>query len=409
MPKLATRITDIKIRNLKPKEKPYKHAAGRGLHLLVKPDGSKHWLFRFRFEGKENSISMGRYPEVTLSSAEDKVTEAHRLIDSGTSPSENRKSIKQTRQGELANTFEAVARDWWQSHMKDKADSHKNKVIRRFELYLFPVIGKLPISDITAPELLKAIKAIEAMNILETAHRTLQTAGQVFRYAVQNGKARHDITSDLRGALPATQVTHMAAFTEPKDVAELLRAIEGFKGTFVVKSALLLSPHIFVRPGELRRMKWDDINFEEAVWKRFVTKTKLDHIVPLSKQVIELLKKLHQHSGHGEYVFPGGHSPLKPMSESAVNAALKRMGYDTQKDITGHGFRAMARTIIHERLNFPPDIIEHQLAHKVPDALGKAYNRTKFIQQRIEMMQVWSDYLDEIKAGATINPLMISV
>ena len=173
MPKLAKRITDIKIKSLKPKEKPYKQAAGRGLHLLVKPDGSKHWHFRFRFEGKENTISMGRYPEVTLSSAEDKVTEAHRLIDRGQSPSENRKNIKLTRQGELDNTFEATAREWWQSHMKDKAESHKNKVIRRFELYLFPVIGKLPISDITCPMVLKAIKAIEKLNILETAHRTV--------------------------------------------------------------------------------------------------------------------------------------------------------------------------------------------------------------------------------------------
>jgi len=286
--------------------------------------------------------------------------------------------------------------------MKNKAASHKDKVIRRFELYLFPWIGKRAISDLSAPELLDSLKRIERLNKLETAHRALQTTGQVFRYAVQTGRAVRDITSDLKGALPPSTVKHMAAFTEPTEVAGLLRAIDSFNGTITVSCALRLSPLVFTRPSELRMAKWRDIDLESGTWSYLVTKTKTDHIVPLSKQAIAILKELHPLSGHGEYVFTGGHSPLKPMSESAVNAALKRMGYDTQVDITAHGFRAMARTILHERLNIDPNIIEHQLAHKVPDTLGAAYNRTKFLEQRKVMMQQWADYLDELKAGAKI-------
>jgi integrase len=250
--------------------------------------------------------------------------------------------------------------------------------------------------------MLETLRRIEKQNKVETAHRTLQTAGQVFRYAVQTGRAIRDVTADLKGALPATTVKHMAAFTEPKDVAELLRALDAFNGSLTVQCAIKLAPLVFVRPSELRMAKWADIDLDDGSWQYLVSKTKTDHIVPLSTQAIAILHEIHPVSGHGKYVFQGGHSPLKPMSESAINAALKRMGYDTQKDITGHGFRAMARTILHERLNIDPAIIEHQLAHKVPDNLGSAYNRTKFIEQRKIMMQAWADYLDELKAGATI-------
>lgn len=225
----------------------------------------------------------------------------------------------------------------------------------------------------------------------------MQTAGQVFRYAVQTGRAIRDITYDLKGALPATTTKHMAAFTDPKDIAELLRAIDGFNGTVTVQCALKLSPLVFARPSELRQAKWSDIDLGAGEWRYVVSKTKTDHLVPLSRQAVEILKVMQPLSGHREYVFPGGHSPLRPMSEAAVNAALKRMGYDTQTQITGHGFRAMARTILHERLNVDPHIIEHQLAHTVPDNLGSAYNRTRFIEQRKAMMQQWADYLDGIK------------
>lgn len=392
------------INNAKSKEKPYKLSDEKGLYLIINATGSKLWRFDYRFLNKRKTIALGAFPDVSLIQAREKRDNARKLLanDPSIDPSEHKKAQTASKLSNAENSFEVVAREWWQSHMKNKAESHKEKVIRRFELYLFPWIGNKPISSISAPQMLEVVKRIEKLNKLETAHRTLQTAGQVFRYAVQTGRADRDVTADLKGALPASTVKHMAAFTEPQQVAELLRAIDAFNGTFTVQCALKLSPLVFTRPSELRQAKWKDIDLNNGLWQYLVSKTKTNHLVPLSKQAVTILKDLHPLSGHGEYVFQGGHSPLKPMSESAVNAALKRMGYDTQSDITGHGFRAMARTILHERLNIDPSIIEHQLAHKVPDVLGQAYNRTKFIEQRKAMMQQWADYLDELKAGATV-------
>ena len=402
MPKLAKSLTDVTVRNAKPKDKPYKLPAGRGLHLLIKPDASKFWVFRYRFEDRENTLSMGRYPDTSLAKAEEKVREAHKLLADGVNPSLHRKAEKSTKRENAANSFEVIAREWHASYMKNRAESHKNKVLRRFELYLFPWIGSKAISEITAPQLLEVVKRVEKSGKLETAHRTLQTAGQVFRYAVQTGRAIRDVTADLKSALPPATVKHMAAFTEPKDVGDFLRSIEGYKGTFTVQCALKLAPLVFVRPVELRSAKWSDINLETGEWRYLVGKTQTDHLVPLPRQAIAILKEIQPLSGYNIYVFEGARSHLRPMSESAINAALKRMGYDTQTEITGHGFRAMARTILHERLNIDPHIIEHQLAHKVPDALGRAYNRTRFIEQRKKMMQTWADYLDELKAGAKV-------
>ncbi len=398
-------LSNTAIINAKAADKSYKMYDTDGLFLQVTPQGGKWWRLKYHFDGKEKLLSLGTYPDISLSQARQKREDSKKLLAIDIDPSENRKQTKAVNKLNTENSFELVAREWWLSHMKNKADSHKEKVIRRFELYLFPWIGKKPISSITAPQMLETLRRIEKQNKVETAHRTLQTAGQVFRYAVQTGRAVRDVTADLKGALPATTVKHMAAFTEPKDVAELLRALDAFNGTLTVQCAIKLAPLVFVRPSELRMAKWADIDLDAGTWQYLVSKTKTDHIVPLSKQALAILHEIHPVSGHGEYVFQGGHSPLKPMSESAINAALKRMGYDTQKDITGHGFRAMARTILHERLNIDPAIIEHQLAHKVPDTLGSAYNRTKFIEQRKLMMQSWADYLDELKVGAKIIPL----
>lgn len=387
------------INNAKPKEKPYKLADEKGLYIFIQTTGSKLWRFDYRFLGKRKTLALGSYPDTSLSHARDKRDKARSLLasDPPIDPNENRKAEKSSKLLSSENSFEVIAREWWQTHMKNKAASHKDKVIRRFELYLFPWIGSKAIADITAPQMLQVVKRIETLNKLETAHRALQTAGQVFRYAVQTGRAIRDVTVDLKGALPPTSIKHMAAFTEPKQIAELLRAIDGFGGTLTVQCALKLSPLVFVRPSELRQAKWDDIDLDAGEWRYVVSKTNTDHLVPLSTQAIDILRTIHPLSGHGEYVFQGGHSPLRPMSEAAVNAALKRMGYDTQTEITGHGFRAMARTILHERLNIDPHIIEHQLAHKVPDTLGSAYNRTKFIEQRKMMMQLWADYLEDLK------------
>lgn len=397
-------LTNTAIANAKPASKPFKLYDESGLFLQVTPSGGKWWRFKYRFDAKEKLLSLGTYPEISLKSAREKRDKARSLIAEGIDPSVNRKASKESKSNSLSNSFEVVAREFIAMHMTTLSASHRERVLRRFELYLFPWLGGKPIADITAPELLACIKRVQDQNKLETAHRILQAAGQVFRYAVQTGRAIRDITADLKGALPAPVIKHMAALTEPKQVAELLRAIDGFTGTFTVQTALRLAPLVFVRPSELRRAKWADMDLEAGEWSYRVSKTKTDHLVPLSAQAIKLLSDMKSFSGHGEFVFMGGHDPKKPMSEAAINAALKRMGYDTQTEITGHGFRAMARTILHERLGIDPFVIEHQLAHKVPDALGAAYNRTKFIEQRKTMMQQWADYLDELKAGAKVIP-----
>lgn len=395
-------LNDVALRKASPRDKAYKLYDEAGLFIQVTPAGGKWWRFKYRYLGKEKLLSLGTYPDVSLAKARERREEARKLLAQDIDPGENRKAAKQSKQTNSANSFEVLCREWAALHMADKSESHQQRTLRRLEVYLFPWLGSKPIADITAPEVLDCIKRIQSQNKLETAHRTLQSAGQVFRYAVQTGRAIRDVTADLKGALPPATVEHMAAFTDPKQVAELLRAIDGFTGTFTVQTALCLAPLFFVRPGELRTAKWADIDLEAGEWRYRVSKTKTDHLVPLSTQAIALLKDLHPVSGHGEFVFMGGHDPKKPMSEAAINAALKRMGYDTKTQITGHGFRAMARTLLHERLNIDPHIIEHQLAHKVPDALGSAYNRTKFIEQRKEMMQAWADYLDELKAGAKV-------
>ena len=399
------KLSDIAVKKSKAESKAYKLADGGGMYLEVAPNGSKYWRLKYRFEGKEKRLALGVYPEVTLMLARERRLDARKLLAAGVDPSANKKAVKEAINQKTLHSFEIIALEWLNTFMAEKSVSHTGRILRRFEVYLFPWIGSKSIADITAPEILDCIKRVQKQNKLETAHRVLQSSGQVFRYAVQTGRALRDITTDLKGALPPTVTKHMAAFTEPADVAELLRAIEGFKGTLTVQAALALAPLVFVRPSELRTARWSDIDLDNAEWRYRVSKTKTDHLVPLSTQAISVFKEIMPLSGHGEFVFMGGHDPKKPMSEAAINAALKRMGYDTKTQITGHGFRAMARTILHERLNIDPHIIEHQLAHKVPDTLGAAYNRTKFIAQRTAMMQQWADYLDELKAGAKVIPI----
>ena len=398
-------LTVTAVNNAKPKDKPYKLSDEKGLYLFVQTSGSKLWRFDYRFLAKRKTLALGAYPDVTLADARERRDAARKQLANDVDPSESKKATKASSLGAAANSLEAVTREWAASYFKNKSSSHQERTMRRLELYIFPWLGNKPISEINAPQILDAVKRIEKLNKLETAHRTLQATSQVFRYAVQTGRALRDPCVDLRGALPATVVKHMAAFTEPKEIAELLRAIDGFTGSFTVQTALRLSPLVFTRPSELRTAKWADIDLEANEWRYRVSKTNTMHLVPLSKQAAKLFADMHPLSGHDEFVFQGGHDPKKPMSAAAINAALKRMGYDTQQDITAHGFRAMARTILHERLNIDPYIIEHQLAHKVPDALGAAYNRTKFIEQRTAMMQSWADYLDELKASAKVVPL----
>ena len=397
-------LTDTAIRNAKPSQKPIRLFDGGGLYLEVSPAGGKLWRLKYRFDAKEKRLALGIYPDVTLAKARERRDEARRLLTEGIDPGENRKIQKAAKTERSANSFEFVAREWFAKFKPGWADTHSDKIIKRLENDVFPWLGGRPIAEITAPELLVCLRRIEGRGALDTAHRAQQNCGQVFRYAVQTGRAVRDPSSDLRGALPPAQREHYASITDPDAVAELLRAIEGFRGTFVVQCALRLSPLFFVRPGELRKAKWEEFDLDKGEWRYFVTKTKTDHLVPLASQAVATLRDLYALTGHGEYVFPG-RDPQKPMSGAAVNAALRRMGYDTKTEITGHGFRAMARTILHQELNQKPEVIEHQLAHAVADNLGTAYNRTKFLKERRAMMQQWADYLDKLKAGAEVIPL----
>jgi integrase len=390
-------LSDVKVRTAKASDKAYKLADGNGMYLLVTPSGGRLWRFDYRYLGKRKTLSIGPYPEVSLISAREKCLDARRQLIDGIDPSAQKKVLKNSRIENSANTFEVVSREFAESHLSRYTERHQQKVLRQMELYLFPWVGNKSMADLSPQDILACVKRVQTQNKMDTAHRILQSAGQVFRYAVQTGRAERDITADLRGILPSQEVKHMPAPTDPAEVRELLLALDGFKGSMTVQTSLNLAPLVFVRPGELRAARWADIDLEAAEWRFMVTKTKTDHLVPLSRQAIALLGDMKAFSGHLEYVFPGGHDPKKCMSEAAINAALKRLGFDTRTEITGHGFRAIARTLLHERLGIDPHIIEHQLAHKVPDVLGAAYNRTRFIEQRREMMQLWADYLDELK------------
>lgn len=379
-------------------DKPYSLPDEKGLYLLVTPTNGKWWRWDYRFLGKRKTLSMGVYPDISLKVARERRDEARRLLAEGVDPGANRKIQKAAKVERMANSFESVAREWFAKFCPTWAPSHADKVIRRLENDVFPWIGGRPISEITAPELLTVLRRVEGRGALDTAHRAQQNCGQVLRYAIATGRAERNIAADLKGALPPATHVNFASLTEPRDVGQFLRAVDAFNGTFVVKCALLLAPLVFRRPGELRKAKWAEINLDSAEWSYFVTKTRIDHLVPLAAQAVAILRELHALTGHREHVFPNFRDPRKPMSDGAINAALRRMGYDTKTELTGHGFRAMARTILHERLGIGPEAIEHQLAHTVKDANGTAYNRTKFLKERRAMMQCWADYLDELKA-----------
>jgi len=398
-------LTDVKIRNAKPKEKAYKLSDGDGLYMLINPKGGKWWRFRYRFDGKEKLISLGTYPEVSLSDARDKRTEARRKVAAGINPSQERKALKAAKIHK-ENTFEVVAREWHAKFTPTWTPGHAKTIIRRLERDVFPWIGAQPIIEIKAPELLMVLRRIESRGALETAHRIRIICGQVFRYAVATGRAERDPSADLKGALPPARPKHLPAITDPEKVGGLLRAIDGYKGSFVTRCALKLAPLLFVRPGELRKAEWAEIDLEAAEWNipAEKMKTRQPHLVPLSRQAVDILRELDPLTGSGRYVFPSPRTPKRPMSSNGVLSALRRMGFE-KDEMSGHGFRAMARTILDEVLQVRPDFIEHQLAHAVRDPLGRAYNRTAHLPERRRMMQTWADYLDGLKGGAKVVPL----
>lgn len=398
-------LTAIEVKNAKPADKPYKLAAGKGLYLLVNQTG-KYWRMDYRFAGKRKTLALGVYPEISLASANEKRDLARKKLADGIDPSDERKAIKLSRQNSEGNSFEVVAREWFAKYSATWASTHGDRIIRRLERDIFPWLGAKSISEISAPELLATIRRIENRGALETAHRALGNCGQVFRYAIATGRASRDISGDLRGALPPARETHHAAITDPQAIGGLLRAIDGYQGSFLTKCALRLAPLLFVRPGELRQAEWSEIDLEQAEWNIPAEKMKMKqaHLVPLSTQALEVLLELKAVTGAGRYVFPGARTNGRPMSENAVLAALRRMGYE-KNEMSGHGFRAMARTILDEVLGVRPDYIEHQLAHAVRDPNGRAYNRTAHLAERRKMMQQWADFLAELRTGAVIVPL----
>jgi len=397
-------LTAIEIKVAKKKEKPYKLTDGQGLYLQVTTSGGKLWRFKYRFDDKEKLLAFGTYPEISLAEAREKREAARKLVANGIDPGEIRKAEKEAR-ARPDNTFEIVAREWHVKFSPRWSPVHADTVIKRLERDAFPWIGARPIAEIKAPELLAVLRRVESRGALETAHRVKTICGQVFRYAVATGRAERDMAADLKGALPPATKSHLAAVTDPKEVVGLLRAIDGYQGSFVVKCALQLAGLFFVRPGELRNAEWSEFDLEAGIWSIPAEKMKMKqpHIVPLSSQAVEVLKSLQPLTGRSRYVFPSNRTSLRPMSNNAILAALRRMGY-SKDEMTGHGFRAMARTILDEVLQVRPEFIEHQLAHAVRDPNGRAYNRTAHLDERKKMMQQWSDYLDGLKAGAKILP-----
>ncbi|OOG43229.1 integrase [Rhodanobacter sp. C06] len=405
MPKRADPLTPSAVANAKPQAKPYKLPDGRGMLLLVNPDGSKLWRWRYRrpVTGMENMLALGAYPETSLRLAREKREEARALLAAGIDPGEHRKAEKAAGEERAANSFEVVAREWlgkqtWVEHYRVKVEAWMANDV-------YPHIGGRPVAELSAPEFLRVGRRMEERGAIESAHRILQTCGQVMRYAIATGRAERNPVADLKGAIAAPPERHHAAITDPAELGGLLRAIEGYSGDPTTRAALKLSAMLFVRPGELRHAEWAEFDLDAAEWNIPAGKMKMrqPHLVPLCEQAVAILRELQPLTGRGQYVFPGGRSPRRPMSNNAINAALRRMGYGTDS-MTAHGFRATARTILDEVLGYRVDYIEHQLAHAVKDPNGRAYNRTAHLPERRKMMQGWADYLDALRAGGSIVP-----
>ena len=397
-------LTDTAIRSLTTREKPYKLFDGRGLYLLVQPSGGRWWRLKYRLGGKEKSLSLGTYPDVSLKRARQHREETRALVAEGIDPS----VVRKAEQFQQDQTLEAVAREWFSKRSPSWAKSHSSAIMSRLERWVFPWLGSRATGEVSAAELLAMLRRIEERGRLETAHRVRGYCSQIFRYAIATQRAERDVAADLRGALQSPIKRHHAAITEPKVLGGLLRAIEGLDGTFVVSCALRLTPLLLVRPGELRHMEWGEVGREAGLWTIPGKKMKMgrDHSVPLANQALSILDELEPLTGGERYVFPANRGRGRPMSENTVNAALRRLGYG-KDEVTAHGFRATARTLLDEVLGERPDIIEHQLAHAVRDPNGRAYNRTAHLPERRQMMQRWADYLDSLRQGAAVVPLQV--
>lgn len=394
-------LNDTKLRNLKSKAKIYRVADTNGLCIEVRPTGAKLWRYRYRYNGKASMAQLGQYPAVSLADARAERDRMRALLVGGSNPTTVARIERAAKMERTENTFGVIATELLEKRTREGLGAGTVKREKRLIEKDLAGIAGLPITLITAPMLLKELRKLENRGVVETAHRARGHVGLVFRYAIATGRATYNPAPDLAGALEQPQKRHFASVTEPAKIGDLLRALYGYQGTPVVMAALKLAPLVFVRPGELRQARWADIDLEGAEWRYTASKTGTPHIVPLSTQVMEILRELHPLTGRGEYVFPGVRSPRRPMSENTITAALRYLGFDGDT-MTGHGFRAMARTVLDEVLGYRPDYIEHQLAHAVRDPNGRAYNRTAHLSERRKMMQGWADYLDILRVGANV-------
>lgn len=399
-------LTDTAIRNAKPGEKAIKLADGAGMFLLITPAGGKLWRLKYRVDGREKLLAIGAYPEISLSEARKRREEARALIAQGKDPSREKQREKVRARIEAADTFTAISDEYCAKRRRDGEKGWSPATATRSEYLLSllnPSIGKLPIAEIEPADILVAVRKIESKGNLESARRTLQLASMVFRYAIATARLRSDPTRDLRGALTAPKVTHYGAITEAKRVGELLRAIDGYEGSGITKLALQIAPHVFVRPGELRHAEWGEIDLEGALWVIPAGKMKMrkPHHVPLSRQAVALFREIEAATGPNGFVFPSVRTRTRPMSENTINAGLRRLGYSTD-EMTAHGFRAMASTLLNESGKWHPDAIERALAHGDTNKVRAAYHRGAHWQERVEMAQWWSDYLDMLRKGADV-------
>jgi len=391
-------LTEIVVKNAKPKDKPYKLSDAECMYLFVTKTG-KYWRYDYSFLGKRKTLAIGVYPTISLAEAREAKNAARKLIAKGLDPSESKISKRKEAIRNASITFEIVAREWHEKNATKWSPKNTARTLSLLERNIFPFIGKLPISDVKPSELLDTIQRIEKKGNIQTAHRAMMNCGQIFRYAIATDRAHRDITFVLRGSLTPIVETHHASITEPKEIGRLLRDIDAYEGLFITKCALRLAPLVFVRPGELRNAEWIEFNLDSAEWKIPAIKMKMGsiHIVPLSKQALNILKDLKEHSGHLRHLFPSVRTPDRPISDNTVNAALRRLGYE-KTEMTGHGFRSMASTILHEQ-GWPHDAIERQLAHAERNKVSAAYNYADYLPKRQEMMQAWSDYLDKLRAS----------
>jgi integrase len=389
-------LTDTKLRSLKPRESAYRIADTNGLCIEVRPNGAKVWRYRYRHAGKPSIITLGDYPVMGLADARGERDRLRALVRGGGNPAYIARVERAAQVDRAEATFGAIALELLAKRAKEGLSSGSVKRERRLIEKDMAGIATFPIADVTAPLLLAALRKLEKRGVVETAHRARSLAGRVFRYAIATGRAHDNPAEDLAGALEQAQTKHFSSVTDPPRIAELLRAMHAYRGSVVTQAALKLAPMLFVRPGELRHARWADIDTETGEWRFIASKTGSPHIVPLASQAKEILLELRPLTGQSEFVFPGVRSAKRPMSENTINAALRYMGF-TGDTITGHGFRAMARTVLDEVLGFRPDYIEHQLAHAVRDPLGRAYNRTAHLPERRKMMQAWADYIDGLR------------